>query len=118
MITNSRPKSKIILTADYSTDRWEMGMYNTRFGEVTVTAPADGTDQELSAKLITDFRLTYLFMPQLILTGIINNAFDVYPDETLASTNTAQAGRFIYSSEVQQQGQLGINFSLSLNYKF
>jgi iron complex outermembrane receptor protein len=126
LITNSRPKSKIILTADYSTDRWEMGMYNTRFGEVTVTAPAKdfgtpegGTDQELSAKLITDFRLTYLFTPQLSLTGIINNAFDVYPDETLASTKTAQAGtRFIYSSEVQQQGQLGRNFSLSLNYKF
>lgn len=119
LITNSRPKSKIILTADYSTDRWEMGMYNTRFGEVTVTAPAGGTDQELSAKLITDFRVTYLFTPQLSLTGIINNAFDVYPDETLASTKTAQAGtRFIYSSEVQQQGQLGRNFSLSLNYKF
>ena len=120
LITNSRPKSKIILTADYSTDRWEMGMYNTRFGEVTVTAPASGgTDQELSAKLITDFRVTYLFTPKLSLTGIINNAFDVYPDETLASTNTAQAGsRFIYSSEVQQQGQLGRNFSLSLNYKF
>ena len=119
LITNSRPKSKIILTADYSTDRWEMGMYNTRFGEVTVTAPAGGTDQELSAKLITDFRVTYLFTPQLGLTGIINNAFDVYPDETLASTNTAQAGtRNIYSNEVQQQGQLGRNFSLSLNYKF
>ena len=120
LITNSRPKSKIILTADYSADRWEMGMYNTRFGEVTVTAPASkGTDQELSAKLITDFRVTYLFTPQLSLTGIINNAFDVYPDETLASTETAQAGtRFIYSSEVQQQGQLGRNFSLSLNYKF
>ena len=121
LITNSRPKSKIILTADYSTDRWEMGMYNTRFGEVTVTSPegSGGTDQELSAKLITDFRVTYLFTPQLSLTGIINNAFDVYPDETLASTKTAQAGtRFIYSSEVQQQGQLGRNFSLSLNYKF
>ena len=121
LITNSRPKSKIILTADYSTDRWEMGMYNTRFGEVTVTSPegSGGTDQELSAKLITDFRVTYLFTPQLSLTGIINNAFDVYPDETLASTKTAQAGtRFIYSSEVQQQGQLGRNFSLSLNYQF
>jgi iron complex outermembrane receptor protein len=119
LITNSRPKSKIILTADYSTNRLEMGMYNTRFGEVTVTAPAGGTDQELSAKLITDFRVTYLFTPQLSLTGIINNVFDVYPDETLASTKTAQAGtRFIYSSEVQQQGQLGRNFSLSLNYKF
>jgi len=120
LITNSRPKSKIILTADYSTDRWDMGVYNTHFGEVTVTAPeSGGDDQALAAKLITDFRLSYKFTPQLSLNGIVNNAFDVYPDETLASTNTAQAGgRFIYSSEVQQHGQLGRNYSLSLNYKF
>ena len=31
LIINSRPKSKIILTADYDTDRWEMGMYNTQY---------------------------------------------------------------------------------------
>jgi iron complex outermembrane receptor protein len=120
LITNSRPKSKIILTADYSADRWDMGVYNTHFGEVTVTAPeSGGDDQALAAKLITDFRLSYKFTPQLSLNGIVNNAFDVYPDETLASTNTAQAGgRFRYSSEVQQHGQLGRNYSLSLNYKF
>ena len=120
LIINSRPKSKIILTADYDTDRWEMGMYNTHFGEVTVTAPeSGGEDQALSAKLITDFRLAYKFTPQLSLSGIVNNAFDVYPDVTLASTNTSQAGsRFVYSSEVQQQGQLGRNYSLSLNYRF
>lgn len=120
LIINSRPKSKIIMTADYDTDRWEMGMYNTHFGEVTVTAPeSGGEDQALSAKLITDFRLAYKFTPQLTLSGIVNNAFDVYPDVTLASTNTSQAGsRFVYSSEVQQQGQLGRNYSLSLNYRF
>lgn len=120
LIINSRPKSKIILTADYDTDRWEMGMYNTHFGEVTVTAPeSGGEDQALSAKLITDFRLAYKFTPQLTLSGIVNNAFDVYPDVTLESTNTSQAGsRFVYSSEVQQQGQLGRNYSLSLNYRF
>ena len=55
----------------------------------------------------------------MTLSGIVNNAFDVYPDVTLASTNTSQAGsRFVYSSEVQQQGQLGRNYSLSLNYRF
>lgn len=120
LITNSRPRSKIILTADYDLDRWEVGMYNTHFGNVTVTAPeSGGIDQELSAKLITDIRLTYKFTPQLTLTGIMNNMFDVYPDVTLASTNTSQAGsRFAYSSEVQQHGQLGRNYSLALSYKF
>ena len=43
----------------------------------------------------------------------------VYPDVTKASTNTAQAGsRFVYSSEVQQLGQLGTNYSIGLNYRF
>ncbi|MGB2129493.1 MAG: signal protein, partial [Flavicella sp.] len=120
LITNSRPKSKLILTADYDMGRWTAGLYNTRFGEVTVTAPeSGGIDQELAAKLVTDLRLTYKFTPELTLTGIVNNAFDVYPDVTLASTNTAQAGsRFRYSSEVQQQGQLGRNYTLALSYKF
>jgi iron complex outermembrane receptor protein len=157
LITNSRPKSKLILTADYDMGRWTAGLYNTRFGEVTVTAPLEyddiigtddlnfdgtpvlddqgnastrdiitgreaivkGIDQVLSAKLITDFRLAYKFTPQLTLTGIMNNMFDIYPDVTLASTRTSQAGsRFLYSSEVQQQGQLGRNYTLALSYKF
>lgn len=124
LITNSRPKSKIILTADYSTDRWEMGMYNTHFGNVTVTAKEEGKindgdiDQVLSAKLITDVRLAYKFTPQLTLTGIINNMFDVYPDVMLENTGNTQLGRFLYSSEVQQQGQLGRNYTLALSYKF
>jgi iron complex outermembrane receptor protein len=120
LIINSRPKYKFSLTADYNSRTFDIGFYNTLFGNVTVTAPeSGGIDQVLSPKLTTDFRFTYKFTPQLMLTGIVNNIFDVYPDITLASTNTAQAGsRFKYSSEVQQQGQLGRNYTLGLSYKF
>ncbi len=120
LITNSRPRSKFILGLDYDTPKVNVGLNNTLFGPVTVTAPeSGGEDQELSSKLVTDLSLTYKFTDRLSLTGVINNMFDVYPDETLPSTNTAQAGsRFIYSSEVQQQGQLGANFTLGLNYSF
>ena len=119
MITNSCPKYKFALIADYSAPKYDFGVYNTLFGSVTITAPeSGGIDQELSAKLTTDLRFSYKFTPQLILTGIANNVFDVYPVITLSSTNTAQAGtRFLYSSEVQQ-GQLGRNYSLGLTYKF
>ncbi|MFD0976870.1 TonB-dependent receptor [Salinimicrobium gaetbulicola] len=120
LIINSRPKSKIILGLSYDTGDWEFELNNTRFGTVTVTAPeSGGVDQELDAKIVTDFSLGYGFTDRLTLTGVINNIFDVYPDITKASTNTAGAGgRFLYSSEVQQMGQLGTNFSLALNYKF
>ena len=120
LITNSRPKSKYILGLMYEGVKWDVNLFNTRFGEVTVTAPeSGGTDQTLSAKVSTDLGFAYKLTNNLRFTGNINNIFDVYPDETLASTNTAQAGsRFRYSSEVQQIGQLGRNFMLGVNYQF
>ncbi|MEQ9406001.1 MAG: TonB-dependent receptor [Cyclobacteriaceae bacterium] len=120
LITNSRPKSKIILGLTYEIDKWTIGFNNTRFGKVTITAPeSGGEDQELSAKVVTDFSLDYELSENFNLSTIINNIFDVYPDVTKTSTNTAQAGsRFVYSSEVQQMGQLGTAFRIGFNYKF
>lgn len=120
LITSSRPKSKIAFTIDYETEKIDFGLYNTNFGAVTVAHDGNDSalDQELSAKLITDLRVTYKFTPQLRLTGIINNAFDVYPDITNPNTGTTSGGRFLYSSQVSQHGQLGRNYSLGLTYKF
>jgi iron complex outermembrane receptor protein len=120
LITSARPKSKVILGFDYESDKVNIGLYNTMFGKVTITSPnGPEFDQELSSKTATDLSVSYKFTDKLSLTGIINNIFDVYPDVTKASTGTAQAGsRFVYSSEVQQLGQLGTNFSIGLNYKF
>jgi iron complex outermembrane receptor protein len=120
LIINSRPRSKVSFTVDYSADKFELGLYNTNFGPVTIAnADASSTlDQKLSSKLITDMRVTYKFTPNLSLTGIINNAFDVYPDVTDQSTGGTAGGRFLYSSEVSQQGQLGRNYNLSLKYRF
>ena len=119
LITNSRPRSKMILGLNYVSDKWDWAFNNTRFGEVTVTAPASGVDQVLSAKISTDLSFGYKLTDMITFNGGINNIFDVYPDVTLASTKTAQAGsRFKYSSEVQQLGQLGTNFTLGLNVQF
>lgn len=120
LITSSRPKSKISLTADYSADKFEFGLYNTNFGKVTIEHDGNDPkfDQVLSSKLVTDLRVTYKFTTQLSLTGILNNAFDVYPDITNQNTGTTSDGRFLYSSQVSQHGQLGRNYSLNLAYKF
>ena len=125
LITNSRPKSKIILGLGYDTGAWSFELNNTRFGEVTVTAPQAGfdagsaMDQELAGQIVTDFKVGYSLSAGAGLFFMVNNLADAYPDETLASTGTAQAeSRFVYSSEVQQQGQLGRNYVLGLNYNF
>ncbi len=120
LITSSRPKSKISLTADYSADKFEFGLYNTNFGKVTIAHDGNDPkfDQVLSSKLVTDLRVTYKFTTQLSLTGILNNAFVVFPDITNQNTGTTSDGRFLYSSQVSQHGQLGRNYSLNLAYKF
>ena len=120
LITNSRPKSKIILGLNYVSDKWDVSFNNTRFGEVIITAPeSGGTDQSLSSKIATDLGFGYRLTDKITFNANINNIFDVYPDETLTSTNTSQAGsRFKYSSEVQQLGQLGTNFSVGVNVQF
>ncbi|PCE62751.1 TonB-dependent receptor [Sediminicola luteus] len=120
LIINSRPKSKYILGLTYRLDKWNFGLNNTRFGEVTVTAPeSGGIDQDLSPKIVTDANLSYQLTDKISVTGILNNIFDVYPDLTDPATNTAQAGsRFPYSSEVQQQGFIGMNYSVGLQMKF
>jgi iron complex outermembrane receptor protein len=120
LITNSRPKSKMILGLNLVTDKWDWNLNNTRFGKVTITAPeSGGTDQVLAAKVTTDLSFGYKITDMITFSGGVNNLFDVYPDVTKASTNTAQAGsRFQYSSEVQQLGQLGTNFTLGVNFQF
>jgi iron complex outermembrane receptor protein len=71
------------------------------------------------AKITTDLGFGYKLTDRITFNANINNIFDVYPDVTLASTNTAQAGsRFMYSSEVQQLGQLGTNYTVGINYQF
>ena len=119
LITNSRPKSKMILGLNYINDKWDISFNNTRFGQVTITAPSDGIDQELAAKISTDFGFGYKLTDLITFNANINNIFNVYPDVTLASTKTSQAGsRFMYSSQVQQLGQLGTNFTVGINVQF
>jgi iron complex outermembrane receptor protein len=120
LITNARPKSKMVLGFNYVNKKWDASLNNTRFGKVIITAPeTGGIDQELSAKTTTDLGFRYHLTSKTSLNTYINNIFDVYPDKTLKTTKTAQAGsRFVYSSEVQQLGQLGANFSVGLNYVF
>lgn len=122
LITNSRPRSKFILGLSYEVADFVFGLTNTRFGEVTITPPpslGESFEQVLTPKVVTDLSVDYNLGENLSLTAKINNIFDVYQDETLASTGTTQAEkRFAYSSEVQQMGQFGTNFRLGFNYRF
>lgn len=122
LIINSRPKSKILLGFNMELPKATLAFNNTLFGKVTVTHPEGSTtaiDQDLAPRLSSDLNFKYKLSGNVELTGFINNIFDVYPEKTDPNTETSQAGtRFIYSSEVQQMGQLGRNYSIGLSYTF
>ncbi len=129
-ITDARPKSKISLGLNYSVNNFNFGLNNTRFGEVTVagnTPAALGEsapdDQVHSAKIVTDYSIGYDFSDKFSATLLANNIFDVYPDILHNGKNNpndlrSANGRFQYSSEVTQMGQLGTNYMLKFTFKF
>ena len=118
LITSSRPQSKMILGLAFTKNKWDISLNNSRFGEVTLASSDPTKDQVLSAKIATDLGFTYRLTDRININGNINNIFDVYPDESRADTGETGGGRFRYTSQVQQLGQLGTNYSLGFNYQF
>ena len=117
-ITDSRPKSKVLLGLKYKEDKFNIALNNTRFGEVTVFDDADpNLDQVHSSKIVTDLILGYDFDDKFSVSVNAQNLFDVYPD-VLDENLRSAGGRFLYSSEVTQMGFKGASYSLSLNFKF
>jgi len=122
-ITDARPKSKISLGLNYDIHNFSFGLNNTRFGEVTVAGNTEADDQVHSAKIATDFSLGYEFSKNFNISVQANNIFDVYPDILHDGTNgnpdlRSAGGRFLYSSEVTQIGQLGRNYLMRFTLKF
>lgn len=127
------PKSKINLSAKFSSPKWNILLRTIRFGEVGYLNAVDPTipannlplaiDQVFSAKWITDVSISYRVIPTLVFTAGANNLFDIYPEKanidprnnannlsgdptssyTTARDNTSN-GHFAYSRNVSQFG--------------
>jgi len=122
-ITDARPKSKISLGLNYAINKFDMSLNNTRFGEVTVAGETATDDQVHASKVVSDLAFGYDFTDKFRISFTANNIFDVYPDILNNGTNgnpdlRSASGRFKYSSEVTQMGQLGTNFLLKFAMKF
>ncbi|WP_456424493.1 TonB-dependent receptor [Lutibacter sp.] len=120
-ITDSRPKTKIMLGFDYKLNDFSAQLNNTYFGEVTwqhATDPAK--DQTFSGKVITDINFNYNFSEKVSVNLSINNLLNVYPDaiDTKGDFVTDLGGRFKYPWEVNQFGFNGTILRAGLSYKF
>lgn len=120
-ITSSRPQDKFILGLTYNVSKFTVGLYNTRFGDVTWQHASDPTkDQTFSAKVITDLNLGYAITDKINFGITVNNLLNVYPDkiDTKGDVVTDLGGRFQYPWEVNQFGFMGTIVSGKLNFTF
>lgn len=138
-ITDSRPKTKILLGFDYKINDFSVQLNNTYFGEVTWRHTNNGLngaplgpngsllpsndaayDQIFAGKVITDVNFNYAFSEKLSLNLSVNNLLNVYPDviDTKGDFVTDLGGRFKYPWEVNQFGFNGTILKAGLSYKF
>ena len=82
-LENGNPRSKILLSANYTYGIFGLEARSVRFGEVQ-TKDADPArsfiDQTYAAKWITDLTFSVQVIKQVGVAVGINNLFDVYPD--------------------------------------
>jgi iron complex outermembrane receptor protein len=124
-LENGNPRSKILLTANYSLGKFGVEARSVRFGEVQTKDqdPARSyLDQTFSAKWITDLTVSYQLIKQVGLTVGVNNLFNVYPDKVIvdprndpnnfavganaynSGADNSNRGRFLYNAN-----QFGFN---------
>jgi iron complex outermembrane receptor protein len=111
-LENGNPRSKILLTANYSLGKFGVEARSVRFGEVQTKDqdPARSyLDQTYSAKWITDLTVSYQLLKQVGLTVGVNNLFNVYPDQVIVdprnNPNNFAVGANSYSSSVDNSNR-------------
>jgi len=120
-IESARPKIKGLFGIKYEQDKFNIMLNNTLFGPVKWRHASDPTkDQTFSGKTITDVVFGYNIYKWMKFNLIVNNAFNVYPDEidTKGDPVTDLGGRFKYPWEVNQFGFLGTNVKAGVTFNF
>jgi iron complex outermembrane receptor protein len=124
IIENGQPRETITLTLNYGADPLGFNLHNRRAGP---TAQLDQTnpeaDQIVSAKWITDARVSYQLRPRMQVALSAANLFDVYPDEWfdfkegLQAQGVSMQGIFRYPGALSPFGMNGRTVYVQLSYR-
>ncbi len=144
LLTESRPKYKVIFGADYAVGKWNLNLNNTLFGSTSFQDLDNGGSDMNNIKatftpaVVTDLSVGYSFSNKVSLTLNANNLFNVLPKWDLVALNAEGAkaidtpekkallrgflgfsGRYdILGYNGSQFSQLGTVFNANLNVKF
>jgi iron complex outermembrane receptor protein len=89
-LTDSTPKDRIVLAADWSLSQWRVHGVETRYGKYL--EPLTNTlDGHFGPKWITDLDVTYEVTAKLALSVGANNLFNVYPQRQSSAFIVAES---------------------------
>ncbi|WP_243652828.1 TonB-dependent receptor [Novosphingobium sp. PhB165] len=75
------PRSKVVLSSNWSLDRLRALLRVTRYGEYTEASNVAASDRTFGAKWITDAEVGFQLTESLDIAVGANNLFDVYPQK-------------------------------------
>ncbi|PQB03120.1 TonB-dependent receptor [Polaribacter filamentus] len=111
------PRTKINLTNNFTTGKFNIFLRNVYFGVVSEATNSVANQQDFASKIVTDLSFGYKASESLTMTIGANNLLDVYPDRAIQANRSD--GRFDWSRRSQQFG-IGGRFlfaRVSLNLK-
>lgn len=109
------PRTKVNLTNNLTTGKWNVFLRNVWFGEVSEATTNVANQQEFGSKLVTDLSFGYKASESLTLTVGANNLLDVFPDRAIEANRSS--GRFDWSRRSQQFGIAGRFLFARLSFK-
>ncbi|WP_313438417.1 TonB-dependent receptor [Novosphingobium sp.] len=90
------PRSKVVLSGNWSLDKVRVLLRVTRFGKYTESSNVAASDRTFGARWVTDAELGYQLTDNLDVAVGANNLFDVYPEKNgaIAADGSGQFGGF------------------------
>lgn len=95
--TDTAPKEKFSLAADYVTGPWAVHGVATRYGSFLSPQNNATLDQTYAANWVADVSLSYRWKKSTVTVGV-DNVGDQYPDQVTSAGNLNQAGTLPYST--------------------
>ena len=92
------PKTKWVLGANWSIDRFVVNLQTTRYGKVETWAQNASADRRFDAKWITDLDIAYSLTDNLTASVGGTNIFNVYPERNGVVASPSNGGQGIYGN--------------------
>jgi iron complex outermembrane receptor protein len=114
LLEDAAPASKFALNLNYSMDKLNIGLAATQFGKVSYFSFDNTTPVEYDAKAVFDLTATAKLSGNTDFTLGLNNIFNTYPTQQVASDNTDSGGYF----DAVQMGFGGAYYYARLGFSF